>query len=286
MIIREIYDATKAEKRKLRMFLLGALFVLVASPLAYFFGGLHASIISVILTSIFVIPLFYKIIKLEEKKDIKEKSELKLLKEHTKAIRALILLFIGMVFGFAIVFLVTPADNINVLFDSQLNTLQNIQESLPTGMVVDESSSTFNFIFFNNLRVLILSILFSFFLGAGAIFILTWNAAIIGVAIGSFIRPKLILANELLGAERLVSYFQTISTGFLMYSLHGVVEIAAYFVAALAGGIISVAIIRKDFRSAKFESIVYDVTILFILSVFLLLIAALLEVFVTPLIFN
>ena len=42
-------------------------------------------------------------------------------------------------------------------------------------------------IFINNMGVLFLCIIFSFLYGAGAIFILTWNASVIAAAIGSFI---------------------------------------------------------------------------------------------------
>ena len=47
-------------------------------------------------------------------------------------------------------------------------------------------------IFFNNLKVLIFCIGFAFVYGVGAIFILVWNASVIGTAIGSFIRSELL----------------------------------------------------------------------------------------------
>ena len=68
----------------------------------------------------------------------------------------------------------------------------------------------------------------------------------------------------------------------LRYLVHGIPEILAYFVAALAGGIISVAIIRKDYKTKSFQRILLDVSDPVLLSVLILFIAALLEVFVTP----
>jgi uncharacterized membrane protein SpoIIM required for sporulation len=62
-------------------------------------------------------------------------------------------------------------------------------------------------------------------------------------------------------------------------------EIAAYFVAGLAGGIISIAIIRHDFGTKKFEHILLDSADLFLLSIGLLLVAGILEVWVTPVFF-
>ena len=52
--------------------------------------------------------------------------------------------------------------------------------------------------------------------------------------------------------------------------------------AALAGGIISVAIVRKDYSGNKFQKVLLDVSDLVLLSVLILFVAALLEVFVTP----
>ena len=59
----------------------------------------------------------------------------------------------------------------------------------------------------------------------------------------------------------------------------------AYFTAGLAGGIISVAVMRHDFGTKKFENILLDSSSLIIVSLSLLIAAALLEVYITPLIF-
>jgi len=67
--------------------------------------------------------------------------------------------------------------------------------------------------------------------------------------------------------------------------IHGFPEIAAYFIAALAGGIISVAIIRKDLRGERMWSIFQDALILIIISVVILVVAGLMEVYLTPVLF-
>lgn len=75
------------------------------------------------------------------------------------------------------------------------------------------------------------------------------------------------------------------SIGLLRYSLHGVPEILAYFIGGLAGGIISIAVIRHDFGTKKFERILLDSSDLLITAVVVLLIAAIIEVFITPALF-
>ena len=83
-----------------------------------------------------------------------------------------------------------------------------------------------------------------------------------------------------------MSYFKVVSLSLLRYSLHGIPEILAYFVSGLAGGILSVAIIRKDFSYKRMEKIMLDFSNLVILAIVIVLIAGVLEVYVTPLVFS
>ena len=62
-------------------------------------------------------------------------------------------------------------------------------------------------------------------------------------------------------------------------------EILAYFMGGLSAGIISIAIIKHDFRSEKFQRVLLDSADLLLLSLVVLLVAALLEAFVTPILF-
>lgn len=129
------------------------------------------------------------------------------------------------------------------------------------------------------------AILFAFIYGAGAIFILTWNATVIGAAIGNFMRSNFSNFAASVGLVKVGSYFQVVSIGLLRYSIHGVPEIVAYFYGGLAGGIVSVAIIRHHYHSEKFSNILFDASELLIISIAFLLVAAFLEVFITPLLF-
>jgi uncharacterized membrane protein SpoIIM required for sporulation len=133
--------------------------------------------------------------------------------------------------------------------------------------------------------VLTFAVLFAFIYGFGAIFILTWNASVISVAIGNFIRTNISNLANTIGFVGIGSYFQVFSLGILRYMTHGIFEILAYFTAGLAGGIISVAVIRHDFRTKKFEHIVLDSADLLIISIVILVVAAFVEVFVTPYLF-
>jgi uncharacterized membrane protein SpoIIM required for sporulation len=60
--------------------------------------------------------------------------------------------------------------------------------------------------------------------------------------------------------------------------IHGLPEIAAYFIGAVAGGIVSMAVIKQDFSKARFKEIVQDFINLIILAIVLLFFAGLVEV--------
>ena len=67
--------------------------------------------------------------------------------------------------------------------------------------------------------------------------------------------------------------------------IHGTPEITAYFVGALAGGIISVAIIRRDLEGEEVWKILQDSLLMIIIAVVILIIAALMEVYLVPALF-
>jgi len=122
----------------------------------------------------------------------------------------------------------------------------------------------------NNVYVMIFTLVFSLIFGAGAIFILVWNASVISAAVGIFAKYR--LADIPLGIAR--------------YAIHGVPEIAAYFITALAGGIFGVGLIRHGIKDEKFLKVVENVIILIFIALVILIIAALLEVYITPIIFK
>ncbi len=287
MVLESLTNPGNAEKHKSLMILLGFSFAIVGAILSYFMAGPVPSMMLVFFTAIPAIPVMYAIIKYEEEKDVMYDSEKKIFKEHTKALGAFMFLFLGMVIGLTLVFVVVPSEVDFLLFEHQLENLEYIQSSTnpSTGMVTASQSGQFGQVFFNNVRVLIISIIFSFLFGAGAIFVLAWNASVIAAAIGSFIKEGLAFAGELTGIYRVAFQFETITVGFLMYALHGIPEILGYFTAALAGGIISVAVIKHEFGTPTFLKVLVDSADLVLASLVLLFMAALLEVYITPLIF-
>ena len=291
MVLESLTNPFRAEKRPYNLFFYGVLYSSVAILLSLWIFKEEASLIMVFLTVLASTPLVYNTIKYEEEKDKKSVKELPLLKEHAKALSLFVFLFLGMLFAFSMWFIFLPQEATETSFRTQIATINSINAKVLGNSLLSATSSISSGsdlvakIFFNNLKVLIFCILFALFYGAGAIFILTWNASVISAAIGSFIRNNLsIYANEL-GFAKIGGYFHIFSLGLLKYLIHGIPEILAYFMGGLAGGIISVAIIKHDLMSKNFKKITYDSVDLLLLSIVILFVAALLEVYITPILF-
>ena len=282
MVIESLLYPVGVEKKPGRAFFVGFLYSSIAVFLSLWIFETQASFIMVFLTTIACVPLLYNTIKLEESKDMVVTGKKRLLREHGKAIKFLMFLFLGITLSSVLWYTVLPKETVNYLFDKQTKTIAEINNNVSGNAT---QAGRFVKIFFNNLKVLSFAILFALIYGAGAIFILTWNATIIGTAIGNFIRQNVASYASAFGAVNIASYFQIVSLGILRYAIHGIPEIMAYFYGGLAGGIISVAVIRHHYSSKKFFLIVEDSTNLILMSIFLLILGALLEVYVTPLLF-
>ena len=212
-MLEMLVNPKKAERRPWEMFFVG-LFYASLSILLVDWIFLRDSVLSgytsmliITFSVMFTIPFMYFIIRLEEKKDAAIKREYDLLREHGKAIAALTYLFLGFIVAFAFWFLVMPPATTAENFKSQIaqycaiNMPQQFERCLSqqgisvTGiggkfLSARIASGTplnyFTSILINNIYVLIFILIFSFAFGAGAIFILAWNASVIAAAIGIF----------------------------------------------------------------------------------------------------
>lgn len=272
MVVESLLFPLKAEKKPWQMFFLGFLYTSIGIFISLWIFREQASLVMVFMITMAALPIFYNTMKLEESKDMIMETETELIREHNKAISFFLYLIIGITVACAVWYAFLPTDTINILFDKQVGTIQAINNQV-SGNVI-HNLGIFWKIFFNNIRVLAFSILFSLIYGAGAIFIITWNATVIGAAIGNFIRANLP-----------GNYFHVVSIGLLKYSIHGIPEIAAYFYGGLAGGILSVALIKQHFKTEKFSRVMVDFSELVLIGIGFLIAAAFLEVYLTPVLF-
>lgn len=228
----------------------------------------QTSLLSIALLTILFVPFFQKIFEMEEQiedKAARKEISSNLFTRHRKIIYTFSAFFLGVVIAVSIIFVFFSS----VHFSLQAETIYGFSNSGSTGNAIQ--GDTFSRYVANNTQVMLLMFALSVLFGAGAIFILAWNASVIAVFVGLAVQTK---ATEL-GAVTAYLYGAPVSLASI--ALHGIPEIGAYFFAGLAGGILSVGIIREKIRSREFKLIFTDALIFLFLAEFLIIVAAYLE---------
>lgn len=282
MVLESLITPLSAEERPWQMFFLGFLFSIVGIGFSFWVFEGQSSLVMVFLIVMACIPIVFNTMRLEERKDEAEGSEVYLLKEHAKALSLFMFMFAGIVVATAAIYIFVPETYISVLFAVQTEAIQDVNNRVAGNII---NPDALPLIFLNNLKVLIFCIIFAFVYGVGSIFILVWNATVIGVALGDFIRSQLSAVTGVFGYLSVSHYFNAISLGVLRYATHGVFEILAYFIAGLAGGIISISIVRHTFGTEMFDKVLLDAAGLLLISLIVLFVGSVIEVYITPLFF-
>ena len=285
-MLEAIINPKNADKGVWKMFFIGLVYGSLSLLLVkWFFGSdavlsQYSGLIVVTFCVMFSLPFMYYTIKREENEDEQVEGFFRVWHVHKDAIYSFMWLFLGFLIAFAFWNLVLQDGN---LFNAQIQTYCMInnpgnvancvaQYSFAADGVTGSAinSARFLSILENNVYVMIFTLLFSLIFGAGAIFVLAWNASVIAAAIGIFANNRL----------------ATIPLGLARYMIHGFPEIAAYFITALAGGIFGVSALRNGIMNKRFLHVVENVAILLFLAILVLVVAALIEVYLTPIIFG
>jgi len=285
-MLESIINPKNVERGPLKMFFVGLVYASISTigvwwafsndPVLYDYAGM----IIVTFCVMFSLPFMYFLIKQEEQEDEQVEGFFGVWKMHSDAIYAFLWLFLGFVIAFSFWNIFIGDSN---LFNAQIETYCSINnpgniEDCVTKYSIEQHKVTGSAIKIqramsileNNAIVMIFVLLFSLVFGAGAIFVLAWNASVIAGAIGIFTKY------DLMGIPK----------GLARYMIHGFPEIAAYFITALAGGMFGVSFLRNGFRDKTFLRVIENIVILLFLAIFILIGAAAMEVYLTPTLFN
>lgn len=285
-MLEAIINPKEAEKGPWKMFFIGLIYASLSLILVnYFFKSdavlsRYSGMIVVTFCVMFSLPFMFYTIRREEKQDEESEGLFGIWKVHSDAIFSFMWLFLGFIVAFSFWYIVL--DNYT-LFNAQvetyclinnpqdIDTCINSYESVSRISVTGGATNSLRFlsILENNVYVMIFTLIFSLIFGAGAIFVLAWNASVISAAIGIFTKYQI----------------SDIPVGIARYMLHGFPEIAAYFITALAGGIFGVGILRNGFVNRRFVRVLQNTILLLFVAILVLILAALLEVYITPSLF-
>jgi len=285
-MLESLINPKRGEKGPWKMFFIGLIYASLSLLLVHWFFSNDPNLskasgmLVVLFCIMFSFPFMYFIIKKEERDDEEVEGVFRVWQAHKDAIYAFMWLFLGFVIAFSFWNIILQDSNLlnfQVQTYCQINSPGDVNSCIlkySSGDFGVTGASTnglrFLSILENNVYVMIFTILFSLIFGAGALFILVWNASVIAAAIGIFTKYRV----------------SEIPLGIARYIIHGFPEITAYFITALAGGILGIGLIRHGIKDEKFLKIVENVIILIFLALIILIVAALLEVYITPIIFR
>lgn len=210
-----------------------------------------AGIATIFMITVSMMPLLSKAFESEEEETVSEGG---LLENHEDVLLLYSMFFLGTFLAFFISFLLTP--DATVFFSDQLNA---VRSSRISGAVV--GGTGFASIALNNATVAILSFVLSVLFGAGAAFILSWNASVVAAYAGVAARA---------GPAALLQ--ATVGM-----TLHGIPEIMAYFITGLAGGVLSTSISRGRPGTPEFKRVIFDSAQLLCIALVLIIVAAAIE---------
>jgi uncharacterized membrane protein SpoIIM required for sporulation len=256
MVLERLISLRAAAQSPFSMFVVGAVVAMACLVISFVVFSDQVGMFTTFLVTMAMTPFMVRMIYREEKDTEDEIVEHKenFLTSHADVLQIYAAFFCGVVLAMSIVFIMLPDKYVEPIFKDQVNQIKIIRGGFADLPV-------FSRILLNNLSVLMISFLFSFLFGSGAIFILTWNASVLSAAIGM--------------AAKTIGGVAGFPVAVMMFFPHGSLEILAYLVGGVGGGLISVAITSR--HSKCFWDVCGDSMKLMFAAVVLLVVAAFVE---------
>jgi uncharacterized membrane protein SpoIIM required for sporulation len=263
-MLESLIKAEKMGQKPFEMFFLAIAMTLIAAALAYTVSPDSAGHLIIAFVCIGAAPIMVRVITLEEKEsaDIHE-NEVRMLARHGDMFEIFGWFFLGVIVATSFLFVIMPTSMEQPMFGPQMQELQSIR-GMATGRVTSECDMLC--LFENNFGVLLLVLVFSFVFGAGAVYIITWNASIVGVLIGMTAKAET--------GNLLLNYIVALPISIVKLFPHGIFEVGAYFFGGLAGGMLSAMIVRGHWKRTD---VLKDILAVFLIATLLVAIGAVIE---------
>jgi uncharacterized membrane protein SpoIIM required for sporulation len=253
--------------------------------------------------SLIMQPFVSKLLNYEEDRSYRTKRISRgIFRDHSQTFKTILLLFFGIMLAYSALYLYSRQVRVQKLFGSQIApyciTLDNreardlclkenvgyVKESAPyaassniaggagRGGCETQMDCFFGYIM-NNLVVMLVVVILSSAYGAGAMLFLGWNASVWGTVF-AYIAVD---ASAASGAKT-----QTFLSLFLKIFPHTFLEASAYFLAVIAGIVITKAYLREKMGTKRFNFVIMDGLLFFLLSIIVVVLAAAIEAFIYP----
>lgn len=309
MVLEMLFKLKEIKENPLKMLIMSIMIAIVSILIVLVTFPNDASILAIAFIAIGALPIIHKVFVQEEESELKYKnpSAIGFLGRHKDLIKVYSYFFLGIILVYAFLFVYLSPQLTKVVYSQQVSVLDDISELrekinedaeefkqdkdelnesfTKNALVVKlKDDGQFNYVNLfilitkNNLLVLMLVLIFSFIFGAGALFIIAWNGSIIGTVIGAKIVQFMgeYAPLGLIGGVAAHIHGLGLLMGFVP---HGVPEVLAYFVAAIAGTILSLTISLGVLRTEHGKVLLKDVLLLIVIAVGLIVIGSVIESF-------
>ena len=257
MVLEKLMSIKMAIRQPVWVFILGGIISVICTLLAYVVFQTNIGWAANFLITFAMLPFMINLVTYEAsmlEENMEKYETMNIFERHRSIIVIYIAFFAGMILTLSIFSMFLPDTLVQKIFENQINEIDWLRSKATFG-------GTFQSIILNNLGVLFAAFIFSVLFGAGALFILSWNASVLSTAIS--------MAAKSLGG------FKGLPEAILSYFPHGSLEILAFFVGAIAGGLVSVAITKR--KTKEFWFIIKDSLEMLGAAVVLLILAAVIE---------
>ena len=239
MVLEHLFPETFLEKKLGYAFLIAAIYSTVGIIAARLLFGANSGIVSIIFTSLLLLPYLQKLFQKEEREEERERmvslkhlASIKHFFRNSQAIRIYFAIFLGVYLTYMFYSFILP--------QLGFNTFDILKEQL----FVDPSLrgrafdiATFFSILANNWWVLLACFIIAILIGDGAIFFVAWNASSWGALFGY----RALTAGWYAGVNPWGYLFLL----FIITFPHVILEGGAYILASISGSIVSDEIIKK-----------------------------------------
>ena len=260
MVLESLFNLKSVRENPINIFILSIIGTIVAVIISHFLG--LSGLFLTFLITLSLLPIMIRYIRYEESR--KEYDHfwnycysLNFFERHGD----LILSYFCMIFGVSLViagaYFVLPAETNSLIFSDQTKVVSQITGGVTTGDI-------FSKILFNNLGVMLVCFVFSLFYSSGAVFLIAWNASVLGVVVGQTAKTMMSMS--------------AIPLLLLSYMPHGIFEFLGYILAGIAGGLLSIALARHKESKRHFLFVLKDSLFLLFIGVVVIFIGAGVEV--------
>ncbi|MFQ5474533.1 MAG: stage II sporulation protein M [Candidatus Nanoarchaeia archaeon] len=262
MVLEKIYKPDFLKNHPAYALLMGITYSLLGIIVALVMFPSDPALIAVGITTLLLLPEFAKLSVIEEKIELMEKHFGHFLWSQRNFYKIYLYMFAGVFITFVVLSLFLPSLAANYMFKTQINVISgHATFTLPL----------FKSLITNNLYVLGLCFIIALIMGAGAVFLVVWNASVWGTIFGTLAKSAALTT----GKNQIIIFILIL----LSVLPHMFLEISSYIWAAISGNLLSEGIVNGQARH-HIKKIIWYNLVLLIIAIVILIIGMAVETYV------